>query len=145
MRKSLRKVIASLLAVALMVGTWSNGSVTALATADGANPVVQNPVVEEPEVEVEEEEPATEEPEAEEVEQNTEADVVVVVEDTTPALSDDLVEIEDEDTPLANLDAKDGNGPIFWILLAGLMATVTLFIFFVILRRKKEEEDEELA
>ncbi|MBQ7360288.1 MAG: hypothetical protein IJW63_09350 [Lachnospiraceae bacterium] len=115
-------------------------------------PEVQEPEVQEPEVEepvVEEpvvEEPVVEEPVADEVDQNTEpeVDVEVVGDDTTTEANDNLVQIEDEETPLANMDLDgDGNGPIFWILLAGVLATVTLFIFFVIARRKKEEEEEQ--
>ena len=104
-------------------------------------PVVQQPEVEEPEV-VEPEGPVTEEPETEEpVVEEPEVEVEVV-EDTTPVVSDDLVEIEDEETPLANLKADDGNGPIFWILLAGLFATAALFVFLVVLRRNREEEEQ---
>lgn len=105
-------------------------------------PVVEEPVVEEPVVE----EPVVEEPVADEVDQNTEpeVDVEVVGDDTTVEANDNLVQIEDEETPLANMDLDgDGNGPIFWILLAGVLATVALFIFFVIVRRKKEEEEEQ--
>ena len=91
-------------------------------------PEVEEPVTEEPETE----EPVVEEPEVE----------IEVVEDTTPVVSDDLVEIEDEETPLANLKADDGNGPIFWILLAGLFATAALFVFLVVLRRNREEEEQ---
>ena len=116
---------------------------------EGEEPVIQPPVVEEPE----EEEPVVEEPvveepvveESEVVEEETtkpEVEVEVVEDATAPVVSDDLVEIEDEETPLANLNADGGNGPIFWILLAGLLATVALFVFFVILRKNREEEEE---
>ena len=109
-------------------------------------PEVEEPVVEEPEVEEPVvEEPVVEEPVVEEVEQTTEPEVEVEVvgDETNTEAQDNLVQIEDEETPLANMDLDgDGNGPIFWILLAGVLATVALFIFFVIIRRKKEEEEE---
>lgn len=109
-------------------------------------PEVQEPEDEEPVVEEPvEEEPAQEEPVVEEVEQTTEpeVDVEVVEDETNTGATDNLVQIEDEETPLANMDLDgDGNGPIFWILLAGVLATVALFFIIILLRRKKEEEEE---